>query len=161
MLFSYFNSYHAVLVAEYRSNQNDIWAASWQNQQNGMCAQRRLRSSFRMPRLIWAFVGRTAILLKHAPRMIWVLAWRTCHFLGFVMSRLNYDYTDSGRDNGLHSRNLCIFIKRLVITSVRCIHQTTALKRSRKKGVHMLVKIFSFKNIFENVFFSQLPSVSL
>ena len=24
----------------------DIWAASWQNQQNGMCAQRRLRSAW-------------------------------------------------------------------------------------------------------------------
>ena len=25
---------------------SDIWAASWQNQQNGMCAQRRLRSAW-------------------------------------------------------------------------------------------------------------------
>ena len=67
------------------------WAASWQNQQSGMCAQRRLRSAWpdsslcaqwvdkdpsflhadsedsdqtgRMPRLIWVFAGRTATLL--------------------------------------------------------------------------------------------------
>ena len=63
-----------------------IWAASWQIQQYGMCAQRRLKSSLsawrklgslathwahsedsdqtgRMPRLIWVFAGHTVILL--------------------------------------------------------------------------------------------------
>ena len=72
------------------------WAASWQNQQKRLCAQRRLRSAWAsaqsdqsslcsqcvakdpsflqadsedsdqtgwMPRLIWVFAGRTAILL--------------------------------------------------------------------------------------------------
>ena len=73
-----------------------IWAALWQNQQNGMCANHRLRSAWasaqfdqsslsvwrkllslathwvhskdsdqtwRMPRPIWVFIGRTVILL--------------------------------------------------------------------------------------------------
>ena len=68
-----------------------IWAASWRNQQNGMCAQRRLIRVFAVrmkkalvlsyplsaqqrlwsdwaePRLIWVFAGRTVILL--------VLSW--------------------------------------------------------------------------------------
>ena len=57
---------------------NFIWAASWQNQQNGMCAQQRLRSAWAsgqpgMPRLIWVYAGRTR-----------------CHVVGFVMRRLNY-----------------------------------------------------------------------
>ena len=63
------------------------WATFWQNQQNGMCAQQRLRSAWesvlrklgslathwvhsedsdqtgRMPRLIWVFAGRTYRLL--------------------------------------------------------------------------------------------------
>ena len=72
------------------------WATSWQNQQNGMCAQQRLRSAWasaqsdqslhcpheershwahskdsdqtgQMPRLIWVFAGHTVILL--------VLSW--------------------------------------------------------------------------------------
>ena len=72
-----------------------IWAISWQNQQNGMCAQRRLNPVWsesllcaqwvakdprflnadsedsdqtgRIPRLIWVFAGRTVIFL--------VLSW--------------------------------------------------------------------------------------
>ena len=56
------------------------WATSWQNQQNGMCAWRKLGSlathwahsedcdqTGRMPRLIWVFAARTVILL--------VLSW--------------------------------------------------------------------------------------
>ena len=35
------------------------WASSWQNKQNGLYAQRRLRSAWWMPRLIWVFAGRT------------------------------------------------------------------------------------------------------
>ena len=37
----------------------NIWAASWQNQQNGMCAKRRLRSAWRhLPSLIKVFTIR-------------------------------------------------------------------------------------------------------
>ena len=76
----------------WNNSSNFIWAASWQNQQNGMCTKWRLRSAQsgksslstwrklgslathwahsedsdqtrRMPRLIWVFAGRTLILL--------------------------------------------------------------------------------------------------
>ena len=35
-----------------------VWAASWQNQQTGMCAQGRLRSAWASPSLIRVFVVR-------------------------------------------------------------------------------------------------------
>ena len=87
-----------------------IWAASWQNQQNGMWAQRRLRSA-------WAFAqsdqslccphkkawvlsyplsaqqrlwsdwadAQAADQTGRMPRLIWVFAGCTDHFVGFVM----------------------------------------------------------------------------
>ena len=36
----------------------DKWAASWKNQENGMCAQRRLRSAWAPPSLIRVFTVR-------------------------------------------------------------------------------------------------------
>ena len=67
------------------TNINFIWAASWQNQQNGMCTQRRLRSA-------WASLS--------AQRRLWSdwadaqadlsLRWAHSHFVGFVMRRLNF-----------------------------------------------------------------------
>ena len=80
-----------------------IWAATWQNQQSGMCAQRRLRSAWASA--VWSesslcaqWVAKDPSLL-HAeckdsdqtgrmPRLIWVFAGRTYHFVGFVMRRL-------------------------------------------------------------------------
>ena len=78
-----------------------IWAASWQNQQNSMCAQsdqsllsawRKLGSlatywahsedadqTGRMPRLIWVFAGRTVILL--------VLSWDGSFVYDFLVKR--------------------------------------------------------------------------
>ena len=34
------------IISKLSSNTRLIWATSWQNQQNGMCAQRRLRSAW-------------------------------------------------------------------------------------------------------------------
>ena len=75
-------------------------AASWQNQQNGLCAQWILRSA-------WASVQSDQSLhcphkenLDHKlppectakmPRLIWVFAGHTCNFVGFVMLRVMYD----------------------------------------------------------------------
>ena len=83
-----------------------IWAASWQNQQNGMCAQRRLRSVWASAQshqssLCAQWVAKDPSCL-HAdskdsdqtgrmPRLIWVFAGRTCHFVGFVMKRLTLE----------------------------------------------------------------------
>ena len=72
------------------------WVASWQNQQNGMCAQQRLRKAWvlsyplsasedsdqtgRMPRLIWVFAGRTVILS--------VLSWGSSNNRRFIRTVL-------------------------------------------------------------------------
>ena len=79
------------------------WAASWQNQQNGMCAQRRLRPAWASVQsdqssLCAQWVAKDPSFL-HAdsedsdqtgrmPRLIWVFAGGTCHFVGFVTMRL-------------------------------------------------------------------------
>ena len=43
----------------YNPNIWTIWAASWQNQQNYLCAQQRLRSAWHLPSLIRVFAVRT------------------------------------------------------------------------------------------------------
>ena len=78
---------------------NYISAAAWLIQQNGMCAQRRLRSawasvqsdqSLRCPHEeTFGFqlpIERTAKIL--VPSLIWVFAERTCHFVFLIMRRL-------------------------------------------------------------------------
>ena len=78
-----------------------IWASAWQNQQNGMCAQRRLRSAWASPPVwsesllsVWRKLGFLATHWAHSEdsdqtggmlRLIWVFAGRTCHLVGFVM----------------------------------------------------------------------------
>ena len=79
--------YHQILTLE---------AASWQNQQNGMCAQRRLTSgqSDQSSLSAWRKLESLATHWAHSedsdqtgrmPRLIWVFAGHTCHFVGFVM----------------------------------------------------------------------------
>ena len=77
-------------------------AAFWQNQQIGMCSQRRLRSAWASAQSdqslrcalsglgIQAFFKWTAKTDQTGwmPGLIWVFAGRTCHFVGFVMMRL-------------------------------------------------------------------------
>ena len=82
------------------------WAATWQNKQNGMCAQRRLRSVWHLPSLIRVFAVRMkkALVLSYplnAQRRLWSdwadaqgdlsLRWAHSHFIGFVMLRLKYE----------------------------------------------------------------------
>ena len=80
-----------------------IWAASWQNQQNGMCAQWKLGSAWASPQSdqsslsAWRKLGSLATHWVHSedsdqtgrmPRLIWVFTGHTGHFVGFVMRRL-------------------------------------------------------------------------
>ena len=78
---------------------NIKWVASWQNQQNGMCAQRRLRSaqadqSLRCPHEESLGpklpIERTAKTDQtgRMPRLSWDFARAHSHFDGFVMRRL-------------------------------------------------------------------------
>ena len=87
-----------------------IWAAAWQNQQNGLCAQRRLRSvwasahsdqSIRCPHNESFQYGHLATHWAHSedscqtgwmPGLIWDFAGRTCHFFCFVTSKFICSY---------------------------------------------------------------------
>ena len=66
-----------------------IWAASWQYQQNGMCAQRRLRSAWTSAQsgLIWVFAGCTVILLFRHEAAQSVFSERKCSFVRFAIHR--------------------------------------------------------------------------
>ena len=78
----------------------NIWATPWQNQQNGMCAQRRLRSAWasaqydQSSQSAWKKLGSLPTHSAHSkdsdqtgriPRLIWVFARRTVILL--VLSR--------------------------------------------------------------------------
>ena len=82
---------------------SDIWAAAQQNQQNDMCAQRRLRSAWASAQSdqsslsTWRKLGSLATYWVHRedsdqtgrmPRLIWVFAGRKDHFVGFVIRQL-------------------------------------------------------------------------
>ena len=79
------------------------WAAAWQNQQNDLCTQRRLRSAWASAQSdqssvsAWRKLGSLATYWAYSkdsdqtgqmPRLIWVFAGRTGQFVGFVMRRL-------------------------------------------------------------------------
>ena len=89
--------------ARYWNNLICIWAVTWQNQQIGMCAQRRLRSAWASAQSdqsslsAWRKLRSLATHWAHRedsdqsgrmPRLNWVFAGRTCHFVGFVTMRL-------------------------------------------------------------------------
>ena len=82
-----------------------IWDASWQNQQNGMCAQRRLRSAWASDSLIAVFTARVKKVWAlsyplSAQWRLWSdwvdaqadlsLHWAHSHFVGFVMRWLKW-----------------------------------------------------------------------
>ena len=81
----------------------EIWASAWQNQQNDICAQRRLRSAWASAEsdqssLCAPWLAKDPMFLHvdsenyeqtgRMPRLIWVFAGRTGHFVGFVMLHL-------------------------------------------------------------------------
>ena len=80
--------------------ENRIWASAIQNLQNGMRVQRRLRSAWASAQsdqssLCAQWVAKDPNFLHvdsedydqtgRMPRLIWVFAGRTCHFVAFVM----------------------------------------------------------------------------
>ena len=84
-----------------------IWAAARQNQQNDLCAQRRLRSDWASPGIcpVWSESWLSAHWVAKVPRFLhadsedsdqmgrmpslfWVFAEHTDHFVGFVMLQL-------------------------------------------------------------------------
>ena len=82
-----------------------MWATAWQNQQNDLCTQRRLRSAWASAQSdqsslsAWGKFSSLATHEEHIedsdqteqmPRLILVFTGHTCHFVGFVMMRLMY-----------------------------------------------------------------------
>ena len=80
-----------------------IWATAWQNQQNDLCTQQRPRSAWASTQsdknsLCAQWVAKDPRFRQvdskdsdqsgWMPRLIWVVAGRTCHSVGFVMLRL-------------------------------------------------------------------------
>ena len=107
-------------------------ALAWQNQQNDVCAQWRLRSAC----AVWSesslcaqWVAKDPRVLRadsedseqtgRMPRLIWVFAGRTGHFVGFVMLRLN---------NGSHvpalNRTFSLRLKPLILGTLVDIGKT-------------------------------------
>ena len=91
------------LYRGYYMSSRVIWAASGQNQQNGMCAQRRLRWAWASAQsdqssLCAQWIAKDSSFLhadskdsdqtERMPRLIWVFAGHINHFVGFVMRRL-------------------------------------------------------------------------
>ena len=84
-----------------------IWAASWQNQQNGMCAQRRLRSAWASEKsdqslrcalngklktqAFFMWTAKSLIRLANAQADL-SLRWAHSHFVGFETRRLNFTF---------------------------------------------------------------------
>ena len=89
----------------------NIWAATWQNQQNDMCAQRRLRSTWASAQsdqsslYAWRKLGSLATHRAHSEDWSeWAdaqadlsLRWAHSHFVVFVMSRLSYGFVSIAR----------------------------------------------------------------
>ena len=99
--FFYFIFYILLLFSYFLFDFGVIWAATWQNQQNGMCAQRRLKISLGIRPVwsesslsAWRKLGSLATHWAHSkdfdqtlrmPRLIWVFAGRTVILLLFLL----------------------------------------------------------------------------
>ena len=95
-----FSTFKAGYFNKEPQEKGNKWATTWQNLQNDLCTQRRLGSalastqsdqSLRCPHeetLGPYLLSAQWILISRMPRLIWVFARRTCHFLNFVMQQL-------------------------------------------------------------------------
>ena len=104
--FSYNKNIHnivSVTVYDDKCFAPENWAASWQNQQNGMCAQRRHRSAWASAQSdqsslsAWRNLRHVRYYANHwahseysdqtgrMPRLIWVFAGHTCQFVCFII----------------------------------------------------------------------------
>ena len=128
-----------------------IWAAAWQNQQNDTCAQRRLISAWASAqsakthislgiRSVWSASSPSAWRnigplttywvrsedsdqAGRMPRLIWVLAGRTCHFVGFFVRRLiSQRFKNQIFSYGLR---LSFSVQNLLLTAIRSSEQNT------------------------------------
>ena len=102
IIYQRFTYYMYTVKSQYDKVKFYMWAALWQNQQNGMCAQRRLSSAWAFAQSdqsslsAWRKLVSLATNWAHSessdqtgrmPRLIWVFAGHTWHFIGFVTRR--------------------------------------------------------------------------
>ena len=69
------------------SKRDTIWAEAWQNQQNHLCTQRRLRSALRIVTDFLTQATKTDQTVS-MPMLIWVLDERKGYFVSYVLLRL-------------------------------------------------------------------------
>ena len=74
------------------------------NPQNDLCAQRRLRSAWAKDPMILHADSEDSDQSGRMPRLIRVFAGRTCHFVGFVVRKLNLNKNGSRH---LRNRKTC------------------------------------------------------
>ena len=100
------------------------WAALWQNQQNGMCAQRRLRSAWASAQWIakdpsfFHADNEDSDQTGRMPKLIWVFAGDTFHFVGFVTMQLNYIFASNWKLPFLNQREKMTVILEILSWSV-------------------------------------------
>ena len=80
------------------------WATSWQNQQNGMCAQRRLRSAWASTQSDQSLHCRHEESLGDAQADL-SLRWAHSHFVGFVVRQLKSKQEACITTNGIPYSN--------------------------------------------------------
>ena len=97
--FSFIRVSDSTDICAYIVESENIWAASWQNQQNDMCTHRPVWSKSSLS--AWRKIVSLATLGAHSedsdqtwrmPRLIWVFARCTCRFVDFVMKLLNFSF---------------------------------------------------------------------
>ena len=95
----------------------NIWASTWQNQQNGMCTQRRLRTAGHPPSLTrvslcahWVAKDKSFLHGDSEDwsdwadaRLIWVFTGCICNFVGFVAVK-----GILGNQKGNHNREMAV-----------------------------------------------------
>ena len=98
-----------------------MWATAWQNQQNGMCAQQRLGSAWASTQSDQSSLSAWSLARHWAhsevsnqtgrmPRLIWAFVGRTCHFVGFVVRWLmSFRFYCAWPISYLYSRDILLY----------------------------------------------------
>ena len=142
-----------------------IWAASWHNQQNGMCAQQRLRSAWASTesdqsfavRMQKAWVLSYPLRAQRRPWSDWVdaqadlsLRWVHCHFVGFVMRSLIF------RLDGVPEKQREDIYARLHIPNKQEYTEKLVLK-SVQSRFHLILKVAISNIIYIYIYSFSLP----
>ena len=123
-----------------------IWAASWQNQQNGMCVQRRLRWAWVSIQSdqSWLSVSEESLGPKHSPSMIRVFAafMTKALFLSYPLSAprrlIRLGGCPGWSESSLHTQSFCWFCHDVAHLSVPN-HETVKSSSSVASQVFLMM----------------------